>query len=109
MFTTCGGPILIRLDRYYGTRSGAAGGASLYTPRQPAQPPQLQQLGGTVTVLGVWGGNELESFLAMVKPFEDATGVKVQFEGTRDLNAVLTTRLQGGNPPEEAGMTVPAR
>ena len=79
-----------------------AGGAYLYTRRQPAQPPQLQQLGGTVTVLGVWGGNELESFLAMVKPFEDATGVKVQFEGTRDLNAVLTTRLQGGNPPDVA-------
>ncbi|HLE78209.1 MAG TPA: ABC transporter substrate-binding protein [bacterium] len=86
-----------------------AGGAYLYTRRQPAQPPQLQQLGGTVTVLGVWGGNELESFLAMVKPFEDATGVKVQFEGTRDLNAVLTTRLQGGNPPDVAGLPGPGQ
>lgn len=85
-----------------------AGGVYLYTRRQPvAQAPPVQQIGGTVTVLGVWGGNELESFLAMVKPFEDATGVKVQFEGTRDLGAVLTTRIQGGNPPDVAGIPSP--
>src|SRR5262245_53672784 len=32
-----------------------------------------QQLGGTLNILGVWGGSELDSFLAVVKPFEDAT------------------------------------
>jgi alpha-glucoside transport system substrate-binding protein len=61
-----------------------------------------QQLGGTLSILGVWGGSELESFLAVVKPFEEATGVKVEFEGTRDFNAVLTTRVEGGNPPDLA-------
>ena len=71
--------------------------------------PPAQKLGGTVTVLGVWGGSELESFLAMVKPFEDASGVKVEFEGTRDLNAVLTTRIQGGNPPDVAGLPGPGQ
>lgn len=68
-----------------------------------------QQIGGTVTVLGVWGGSEQDSFLAMVKPFEDATGVKVEFTGTRDLNAVLTTRVQGGNPPDLAGLPGPGQ
>ena len=86
----------------------AAGGVYYYTRRQGAQPAQ-QQIGGTVTVLGVWGGSELESFLAMVKPFEDATGVKVEFEGTRDLNAVLTTRIQGGNPPDVAVLPGPGQ
>lgn len=86
-----------------------AGGAYLYTRRQAGPGPGLQQIGGTVTVLGVWGGSELDSFLAMVKPFEDATGVKVQFEGTRDLNAVLTTRIQGGNPPDVAGLPGPGQ
>jgi alpha-glucoside transport system substrate-binding protein len=57
--------------------------------------------------LAVWGGDERESFLAMVKPFEERTGVKVEYEGTRDLNAVLTTRVQGGNPPTVAALPGP--
>src|SRR4029077_2162167 len=68
-----------------------------------------QQLGGSVGVLGTWGGSEQDSFLAMVQPFEDATGTKVEYEGTRDLNAVLTTRVQGGNPPELAGLPGPGQ
>lgn len=67
------------------------------------------QIGGTVSVLAVWGGAEQDSFLAMVKPFEDQTGVKVQYEGTRDLNAILTTRVQGGNPPDIAGLPGPGQ
>ncbi len=43
-----------------------------------------QRIGGTVTVLGVWSGSEMESFLAMVKPFEARTGVKVQLEGIQE-------------------------
>jgi alpha-glucoside transport system substrate-binding protein len=45
--------------------------------------------------------------MAMVKPFEDAVGTTVQYEGTRDLNAVLTTRVQGNNPPDLAGLPGP--
>jgi alpha-glucoside transport system substrate-binding protein len=43
----------------------------------------------------------------MVKPFEEQTGATIQYEGTRDLNAVLTTRVQGGNPPDVAGLPGP--
>ena len=68
-----------------------------------------QKLGGTVTVLGTWGGDEQDSFMAMVKPFQDATGVQVQYTGTRDLNAVLTTQVQGGNPPDLAGLPGPGQ
>jgi alpha-glucoside transport system substrate-binding protein len=64
-------------------------------------------MGGTVSVLGTWGGAELDSFRAMVKPFEDRTGVHVEFQGTRDLSAVLQTRVQGGNPPDVAGLPNP--
>src|SRR3972149_11475607 len=72
-------------------------------------PAGAQKIGGTVRVLAVWGGSERESFLAMGKPFEDQTGVKVEYEGTRDLNAVLTTRIQGGNPPDVAGLPGPGQ
>lgn len=88
--------------------AGAMGG--LRTPEEAALAAAGgQQIGGTVTVLGVWGGSEQDSFLAMVKPFEDATGVKVEFTGTRDLNAVLTTQVQGGNPPDLAGLPGPGQ
>jgi alpha-glucoside transport system substrate-binding protein len=89
--------------------STTAGGA-LGDPKEAAmKAADGKQLGGSVSVLGTWGGSEQESFLAMVKPFEDATGTKVEYEGTRDLNAVLTTRVQGGNPPDLAGLPGPGQ
>jgi alpha-glucoside transport system substrate-binding protein len=75
---------------------------------QPAAPGG-GKLGGTVSVLAVWGGSEQDTFLAMVKPFEDETGVKVEYEGTRDANAILATRVQGGNPPDLAGIPGPGQ
>ncbi|HEU5298283.1 MAG TPA: ABC transporter substrate-binding protein [bacterium] len=87
----------------------AAAGGLYYAARRRAAGPTQRQLGGTVSVLGVWGGSELESFRAMLKPFEEATGVTVEFEGTRDLGAVLTTRIQGGNPPDVVGLTGPGQ
>ncbi len=66
------------------------------------------KIGGTVHFLGVWGGSELESFQAVLQPFMDQTGVKVEFETTRDLDAVLTTRVQAGNPPEIASAPSPS-
>lgn len=66
-----------------------------------------QKLSGTVTILGTWDGSELDSFLAMVKPFQDVTGVSVLFNGTRDLGAVLRKRVRNGNPPDLAGLPGP--
>ncbi len=65
--------------------------------------------GQSVNVLAVWGGDELESFQAMVAPWEEATGATMDYEGTRDLNAVLTTRVEGGNPPDIAGLPGPGQ
>jgi alpha-glucoside transport system substrate-binding protein len=81
------------------------------TPEDPVETPVTddEQIGGTVSVLTVWGGSELDSFMAMVAPFEERTGIRVEHEGTRDLNAVLTTRVQGGNPPDVAGLPGPGQ
>ncbi|HEY6058818.1 MAG TPA: extracellular solute-binding protein [Candidatus Limnocylindrales bacterium] len=68
-----------------------------------------EQIGGKVTVIGTWGGSEQESFLAMVKPFEDQTGIKVEYTGTRDLNAVLTTGVASGILPDLAGLPGPGQ
>jgi alpha-glucoside transport system substrate-binding protein len=65
--------------------------------------------GGKVTVIGTWGGAEQESFLAMVKPWEDKTGNTVQYTGTRDINAVLTTGVASGILPDLAGLPGPGQ
>ena len=57
-------------------------------------------IGGSVSVLGVLGDAQREAFLAAFEPFEEATGIDVEYEGTQDLLAVLQTRLDGGNPPD---------
>ncbi len=64
---------------------------------------------GTVSVLAVWatGDAEYESFQAMVEPFCEETGIGIAYEGTRDANQVLSTRVQGGNPPDVAGLPGP--
>jgi len=58
---------------------------------------------GTASVLGVWGsGDELDRFEAMVAPWQSATGGRMGFTGTRDLTALLTTRVEGNDPPDIA-------
>ena len=59
-----------------------------------------KEIGGKVTMLGVLGGAELDAFNAVLAPFEEATGIDVQYEGTRDFAAILQTRVDGGNPPD---------
>lgn len=63
----------------------------------------------TVSVLGVWTGNEAEAFNKMVAPFEAETGIKVEFTGTRDLPAVLTTQVEAGNPPDVSALPNPGQ
>lgn len=63
----------------------------------------------TINFLAVWGGQEAEVFKAMVKPFEERTGIKVELEATRDLDAVITTRVEAGNPPDVAAFPGPGK
>ena len=53
-----------------------------------------------VNVLGLWSGSELKDFQDVVAPWEKETGYTMAFVSTRDLNAILTTRLEAGDPPE---------
>lgn len=60
------------------------------------------QVGGSINFLTAFGGEELDDYAATLRPFEDATGIEVKFESTRDIGAVLSTRVDGGNPPDVA-------
>jgi alpha-glucoside transport system substrate-binding protein len=43
----------------------------------------------------------------MIQPWADATGVKVNYTGQRDLGTALTTGIAGGNVPDVAGLPGP--
>ncbi len=58
----------------------------------------------SIDVLTEYVTEELASFDAINAAFTKKTGIKVTVESTRDLLAVLTTRVRGGNPPDVAGM-----
>jgi ABC-type glycerol-3-phosphate transport system substrate-binding protein len=58
--------------------------------------------GESVDALGIWGSAEVTKFEAMVKPWEDETGASMNFTGSRDITAILTARVEGGNPPDIA-------
>jgi len=59
-----------------------------------------QRLDGSVSVLGVLGGEEQDAFLETLAPFEEATGIQIDYESSRDLASLLQTRVDGGNPPD---------
>jgi len=61
----------------------------------------------SVTVLGPWTGEEESGFRAMTRGFEQATGISVDYIGTRDADAVLASELKNGNPPELAVLANP--
>jgi alpha-glucoside transport system substrate-binding protein len=66
-------------------------------------------VGGTVRVVGSWSGTEQDAFLAMVRPFEQQTGVTVNYTGTRDLNGMLWEGVAKGRPPDVAGLPGPGQ
>ncbi len=57
----------------------------------------------SIDVLGVWSGSELANFNAVNTAFTQKTGIKINFEATRDLPTVLSTRVRGNNPPDVSG------
>jgi alpha-glucoside transport system substrate-binding protein len=70
--------------------SGASGGSST-----------------SVSVLGSWTGSEGDAFQAVVRPFEERTGIRVDYTTTRDLHGAIEDGLASGHPPDLAGLDGP--
>jgi alpha-glucoside transport system substrate-binding protein len=84
--------------------TGATPGPAGSAPGSPAASGA-----GTVTVIATWGGSEQDAFLKMVAPWEQQTGFKVLYTGTKDLNAVLTAGVATGVLPDLAGLPGPGQ
>jgi alpha-glucoside transport system substrate-binding protein len=67
------------------------------------------EIGGEVSLIASWGGNERDVLMKMISPFEAETGITVNYTGTRDMDAVVTTRVQAGNPPDIAAFANPGK
>jgi alpha-glucoside transport system substrate-binding protein len=90
-----------------GASAAASAGASTAASGGASAGASLAHIGGEVSVYGTWTGAEQDSFLAMIQPWVDATGVKVNYTGQRDLGTALTTGIAGGNVPDVAGLPGP--
>jgi alpha-glucoside transport system substrate-binding protein len=60
------------------------------------------QLGGTVRVMSAFTGDEANLFRESFQPFIDETGVDVDYEEAAGFETIITTRVQGGDPPDIA-------
>jgi alpha-glucoside transport system substrate-binding protein len=63
---------------------------------------------GKVAVLGSWTGTELDTFRAVVAPYEQRTGIRVEYTATRDLAGSLRRSIDSGSPVDLAGLVGPA-
>ena len=63
--------------------------------------------GTTISVSGAFVDTEAAAFEAAVKPFEDATGVDVVYNGDKSFEQQLNVQVQAGNPPDVALLPQP--
>ncbi|MEX1173336.1 MAG: ABC transporter substrate-binding protein, partial [Chloroflexota bacterium] len=63
--------------------------------------------GKTITVGGAFVDTEAAAFEAAVKPFEDATGADVVYNGDKSFEQNLNVQVQAGNPPDVALLPQP--
>ncbi len=56
--------------------------------------------GKVVTMAGPFVDNDAVKFEQSVKAFEEMTGIDIQYEGTKEFEASIGIRVEGGNPPD---------
>jgi alpha-glucoside transport system substrate-binding protein len=63
---------------------------------------------GSITIQAVWTGDEGESFQAVLDSFTEAyPNVQVDYKSAQDIATVLSTAVEGGNPPDIAALPNP--
>ena len=63
---------------------------------------------GSITIQAVWTGDEGESFQAVIDGFSEAyPNVDVSYKSAQDIATVLSTAVEGGNPPDIAALPNP--
>jgi len=63
--------------------------------------------GEKVNIFGVYTAADAKAFEAALAPFQAATDIEIEFEGSPDFETLITTRVEGGNPPDIAQFSQP--
>ena len=63
--------------------------------------------GTVVTVFGPFVEDEQARFEQAIAPFEEETGVDVQYEGSSEFESLILVRTEGGDPPDVAALPQP--
>ncbi len=72
------------------------------------EPDAAGELAGkTVSVFGALVGDDASRFAAAMKPFEEQTGITVEYEGSGDFETLILVRAEGGDPPDVAAFPQP--
>ncbi len=65
--------------------------------------------GTTINVAAQWVDAEEENILSVLTPFEEATGITINYEGISDYETVLTVRVEGNDAPDIAQTAQPGK
>ena len=63
--------------------------------------------GTVVTMFGPVTDEDEVRLNATIKPFEDATGIDIQYEGSKEFEATISVRVDAGDPPDIADFPQP--
>jgi len=88
-----------------GSEGGAATTTTAATTEEEAED---EPVSGTISVLAVWTGAEGEAFQAVLDGFtEENPDVTVNYKSAKEPATVLSTAVEGGNPPDIAALPQP--
>jgi ABC-type glycerol-3-phosphate transport system substrate-binding protein len=78
-------------------------GMSVVVANGSALASTSHKTGGSVTLWAEWTSTEQQDFKAVLVPFEDSTGIKVQYTGKgSNMDTALDAAVAGGAPPAVA-------
>ena len=79
------------------------GGATVLVSSGAALASTHKKIGGSVSIWAEWTSTEQQDFKAVLQPFEDATGIRVQYTGKgSNMDTALAAAVAGGAPPAVA-------
>ncbi|MFQ3583839.1 MAG: ABC transporter substrate-binding protein, partial [Cyanobacteriota bacterium] len=73
---------------------------SLFACAPQSQQPDTPGARQRVTIFGAFVEEDARRFEASMRPFEERTGIQVDYEGSGDFETLITVRMEGGDPPD---------